>query len=128
MNAPVEQPQLRVGYMLHLAAAEWCYDSESDELNIVLPNSAGREGDYVLVDDAFYLRCDFETGEPLTVIIPVFTAWLEQQGLTQSAAKIKAVLKGTSRRRTAAGIVEEMARTVVPEPLQRAARAVFATA
>ena len=128
MNTPVEQPQLRADYMLHLAAAEWHYDSESDELNIVLPNSAGREGDYVLVDDAFYLRCDFETGEPLTVIIPVFTAWLEKHGRTQSAAKIKAVLKDASRRRTVDGIVEEMARTVVPEPLQRAARAMLATA
>lgn len=128
MNAPVEQPQLRADYMLHLAAAEWSYDSESDELNIVLPNSAGREGDYVLVDDAFYLRCDFETGEPLTVIIPVFTAWLEKHGRTQSAAKIKAVLKDASRRQTIDGIVAEIAQTVVPEPLRRAARAVLATA
>ena len=128
MNAPVGQPQLHTDSMLHLAAAEWCYDSESDELNIVLPNSAGREGDYVLVDDAFYLRCDFKMGVPLTVIIPVFTAWLEQHGCAQSAAKIKAVLKDTSRRRTATGIVAEMARTVVPEPLQRAARAMLATA
>ena len=128
MSAPVEQPQLHEDYVLHLAAAEWRYDSASDELNIVLPNSAGREGDYVLVDDAFYLRCDFETGEPLTVIIPVFTAWLEKHGRTQSAAKIKAVLKDTSRRRTADGIVEEMARTVVPEPLQQAARTMLATA
>ena len=128
MNARVEQPQLRAGYMLHLAAAEWRYDSESDELNIVLPNSAGREGDYVLVDDAFYLRCDFETREPLTVIIPVFTAWLEQQGLTQSAAKIKAVLKDASRHQTIDGIVAEIAQTVVPEPLRRAARATLATA
>ena len=128
MSAPVEQPPLHEDYVLHLAAAEWRYDSESDELNIVLPNSAGREGDYVLVDDAFYLRCDFETGAPLTVIIPVFTAWLEQQGLTQSAVRIKAVLKDTSRRQTAAGIVEEMARTIVPEPLQQAARTMLATA
>ncbi len=128
MNAPVEQPQLRAGYMLRLAAAEWHYDSESDELNIVLPDSAGREGDYVLVDDAFYLRCDFETGEPLTVIIPVFTAWLEKHGRTQSAARIKAVLKDANGRRTVDGIVAEMARTVVPEPLQRAARAMLATA
>lgn len=128
MSAPVEQPQLHEDYVLRLAAAEWRYDSESDELNIVLPNSAGREGDYVLVDDAFYLRCDFETGEPLTVIIPVFTAWLEQHGLTQSAAKIKAVLKDASRHQTVQGIVEEMARTVVPETLRRAARAMLATA
>ena len=128
MSAPVEQPQLHAGYMLHLAAAEWRYDNESDELNIVLPNSAGREGDYVFVDDAFYLRCDFETREPLTVIIPVFTAWLEQQGLTQSAAKIKAVLKDVARHRTVDNTVAEIARAVVAELLRRAARAMLATA
>ena len=62
-----------------LEAARWEYDAEADELEIVLPGGAGREGRAILLDSEVYLRLDADTNEPLTVIIPAVSVWLGQQ-------------------------------------------------
>ena len=91
MNAQVHPPlkrqhHQRLRSLLQGAVYRW--DSESNELNVVLPSSAKQEGDYILVNDEFYVRCDFDTGQPLTIIIPSFTAWLSARGLRDSAAHL----------------------------------------
>ena len=59
--------------------AEWHYDDAIDEMEIVLPAGAGREGRAVLVDDDTILRLDPETNEPLSIIVTAWTHWRSQQ-------------------------------------------------
>jgi hypothetical protein len=61
-----------------LAAAEWEYDNEADELEIVLPGSIGREGRAILVEPDVYLRLDLDTNEPLSITIPVASIWISR--------------------------------------------------
>jgi hypothetical protein len=84
METPGMSPKLSLQEVVeHLAvalpAARWEYDDEADELEIVLPAGAGREGRAILIDEGFYLRLDPETNEPLTIIIPAVSVWLGQQ-------------------------------------------------
>jgi len=62
-----------------LAQAEWDYDGEIDEMEIAFPGSAGRAGMATLVGDEFYVRIDPDTFDPLSIIIPGYTAWLARQ-------------------------------------------------
>jgi hypothetical protein len=62
-----------------LAAAEWEYDNEADELEIVLPGSIGREGRAILVEPDVYLRLDLDTNEPLSITIPVASIWISRR-------------------------------------------------
>ena len=61
-----------------LQSAKAYYDAEADELDLLLPGSAGRGGAAVLIGD-YYVRVDVETGRPLSVIIYDPHAWLEQE-------------------------------------------------
>ena len=61
-----------------LQSAKAYYDAEADELDLLLPGSAGRGGSAVLIGD-YYIRVDVETGRPLSVIIYDPHAWLEQE-------------------------------------------------
>ena len=61
-----------------LQSAKAYYDAEADELDLLLPGSAGRGGSAVLIGD-YYVRVDVETGRPLSVIIYDPHAWLEQK-------------------------------------------------
>ena len=62
-----------------LAASKWDHDPEIDEMEITLLGSAGREGLWHDVDDYTYLRVDVETGQPLSLTIYPFHAWLAEQ-------------------------------------------------
>ena len=59
-----------------LPYAEWRYDEEADEMDVLLPGSEHRAGVAKLVNEEFYVRVDVDTNEPLTIIIPTFTDWL----------------------------------------------------
>ena len=72
---PIFQERILAG----LPYAEWHYDEEADELDVLLPGSERREGVAKLVNDEFYVRVDVDTNEPLTIIIPTFTDWLAQK-------------------------------------------------
>ena len=71
-----------------LPEAEWCYDTDTGEMEIVLPGSTGRSGLWVDVADwDFYLRIDEETGAPLSLTISPFDYWLaDQEGRARPAA------------------------------------------
>ena len=71
-----------------LPAAEWRYDTDTGEMEVVLPGSAGRSGLWVDVADwDFYLRIDEETGVPLSLTISPFDYWLaDQEGRARPAA------------------------------------------
>ncbi|MDQ3703249.1 MAG: hypothetical protein M3442_20375 [Chloroflexota bacterium] len=69
-----------------LAHAEWVYDPEIDELELFLPQGAGRPGVAELVGDDVYVRLDVETRAPLSVIVSAWTSWLEEQGLPVAAS------------------------------------------
>ncbi len=71
---PLFMRQLLTG----LQSAKAYYDAEADELDLLLPDSAGRGGSAVLIGD-YYVRIDVETGKPLSVIIYDPHAWLEQE-------------------------------------------------
>lgn len=62
-----------------LQRAEWRYNEEADEMNVLLPGWEGRPGRAVLIDDAFYVRLDVETGAPLGLLIPAYTSWQADQ-------------------------------------------------
>ncbi len=63
-----------------LPAAEWRYDTDAGEMEVVLPGSTGRSGLWVDVADwDFYLRIDEETGVPLSLTISPFDYWLADQ-------------------------------------------------
>jgi hypothetical protein len=62
-----------------LAEAEWEYDEEIDEMEISFPGGAGRAGMATLIGDEFYVRVDPDTFDPLSIIIPGYTAWLARQ-------------------------------------------------
>ena len=71
-----------------LPEAEWRYDTDTGEMEIVLPGSTGRSGLWVDVADwDFYLRIDEETGAPLSLIVSPFDYWLaDQEGRARPAA------------------------------------------
>ena len=71
-----------------LPAAEWRYDTDTGEMEVVLPGSTGRSGLWVDVADwDFYLRIDEETGMPLSLTISPFDYWLaDQEGRARPAA------------------------------------------
>ena len=64
-----------------LPRAEWVYDDEIGEMEIVLPGCAGREAQWVDLDDYWnlHLRLDPTSGEPLSVVIYPFRSWLAEQ-------------------------------------------------
>ena len=76
-DAP-RRPDLRPRILGLLDRATWRYDEEIDELEIVLPASDGREGLAFPVED-FYVRVDPDSFEPLSIIVPGYTAWLAGQ-------------------------------------------------
>jgi hypothetical protein len=62
------------------------YDHEIDEMELVLPGSIGREARAVLVAGELYVRLDVETGQPLSIVIPGFTSWMERQQAVRRAS------------------------------------------
>jgi len=62
-----------------LAQAEWDYDDEIDEMEIAFPGCAGRAGIATLVGNELYVRVDPDTYDPLSIIIPGYSAWLARQ-------------------------------------------------
>lgn len=71
-----QRPTFQELILAGLPYAEWRYDEEADEMDVLLPGSERREGVAKLVNDEFYVRVDVDTNEPLTIIIPTFTDWL----------------------------------------------------
>ena len=71
-----QRPTFQELILAGLPYAEWRYDEEADELDVLLPGSERREGVAKLVNDEFYVRVDVDTNEPLTIVIPTFTDWL----------------------------------------------------
>lgn len=65
-----------------LETADWQYDPEADDMDIILPNVKNRAADWVQVDDdGCFVRIDLERREPLSIVIIAFTVWLaEKQG------------------------------------------------
>ena len=65
-----------------LPQADWQYDPEADDMDIILPNVTNRAADWVQVDDeGCFVRIDSERREPLSIVIIAFTVWLaEKQG------------------------------------------------
>ena len=74
-----QQPTFQERILAGLPDAEWHYDEEADELDVLLPGSEHRAGVAKLVNDEFYVRVDVDTNEPLTIIIPTFTDWLAKK-------------------------------------------------
>ena len=74
-----QRPTFQERILAGLPYAEWRYDEEVDELDVLLPGSERREGVAKLVNDEFYVRVDVDTNEPLTIIIPTFTDWLAKK-------------------------------------------------
>lgn len=69
-----------------LPVAEWCYNADIGEMNVVFPGGSGRDAHipWLQVDDYwdFYVRMDAATGRPLSLVIYPFRVWLaEQEGL-----------------------------------------------
>jgi hypothetical protein len=81
-------------FLAGLEHARWEYDDEADELEIVFPGAAGREGRAILIDEDFYLRLDADTNAPLSVIVPVVSAWLSRQ--MEQLAKLVAAPPSTA--------------------------------
>ena len=97
-----------------LQSAKAYYDAEADELDLLLPGSAGRGGSAVLIGD-YYVRIDVETGRPLSVIIYDPHAWLEQK-LQRGNAPFD---QATQLR---AGLEQFLAKAVCPDGYQLSPR------
>ena len=64
-----------------LKAADWQYDPEADDMDIILPNVVNRAAEWLDIEDDFFVRIDPERREPLSIVIIAFTVWLaEKQG------------------------------------------------
>ena len=72
-----------------LPVAEWRYNADIGEMNVIFPGGNGRDAHmpWLQVDDYwdFYVRMDAATGRPLSLVIYPFRVWLaEQEGLPLS--------------------------------------------
>jgi hypothetical protein len=64
-----------------LPHADWQYDPEADDMDIILPNVVNRAAEWLDIEDDFFVRIDLECREPLSIVIIAFTVWLaEKQG------------------------------------------------
>ncbi len=65
-----------------LETADWQYDPEADDMDIILPGVTNRAAEWVQADDdGCFVRIDPERKEPLSIVIIAFTVWLaEKQG------------------------------------------------
>ena len=85
MNAKLSLPLVDDALVERIIAilprAEWVYDDEIGEMEIVLPGGAGREAQWIDLDDYWnlHLRLDPANGEPLSVVIYPFRSWLAAQ-------------------------------------------------
>ena len=85
MNAKLSLPLVDDALVERIIAilprAEWIYDDEIGEMEIVLPGGAGREAQWIDLDDYWnlHLRLDPANGEPLSVVIYPFRSWLAAQ-------------------------------------------------
>ena len=66
-----------------LPVAEWRYNADIGEMNVVFPGGSGRNAHipWLQVDDYwdFYVRMDAATGQPLSLVIYPFRVWLAEQ-------------------------------------------------
>ena len=87
MSIDVQAPATVTGLMdrviAALPAAEWLYNADIGEMNVVFPGGSGREAHlpWLRVDDYwdFYVRMDATTGRPLSLVIYPFRVWLAEQ-------------------------------------------------
>ncbi len=85
MNAKPSPPLIDDALVERIIAvlpwAEWVYDDEIGEMEIVLSGCAGREAQWIDLDDYWnlHLRLDPVSGEPLSVVIYPFRSWLAAQ-------------------------------------------------
>lgn len=93
MSINVQAPTRTTGLVDRLVAAlpvaEWRYNTDIGEMNVVFPGGSGRDAHipWLQVDDYwdFYVRMDAATGQPLSLVIYPFRVWLaEQEGLPLS--------------------------------------------
>ena len=85
MNTKLSPPLIEDALVERIIAllpwAEWVYDDEIGEMEIVLPGCAGREAQWIDLDDYWnlHLRLDPMSGEPLSIVIYPFRSWLAAQ-------------------------------------------------
>ena len=85
MNAKLSPPLVGDALVERIIAllpqAEWMYDDEIGEMEIVLSGCADREAQWIDLDDYWnlHLRLDPASGEPLSVVIYPFRSWLAKQ-------------------------------------------------
>lgn len=90
-----------------LDEAEWRYDEDADEMEIVLAGGHGREGRSILIDDDTFLRVDPETNQPLSIIVTAWTYWSARQ----AAAPVPSLMPATPQ--AWLSLPEQMARQAV---------------
>ena len=62
-----------------LEAADWQYDPEADDMDIILPNVVNRAAEWLDIEGDFFVRIDPERREPLSIVIIAFTVWLAEK-------------------------------------------------
>ena len=83
VHAPATVTSLVDRIIAALPAAEWRYNADIGEMNVVFPGGSGRDAHipWLQVDDYwdFYVRMDAATGRPLSLVIYPFRVWLAEQ-------------------------------------------------
>jgi len=79
MSTVLTAPQVIERLLAALDQAEWRYDPEIDEMEVLLPGWKGRGGEAILIGEDVYVRLDIETHAPLSIIIPAYRYWLGSQ-------------------------------------------------
>jgi hypothetical protein len=114
------RPDLRPRILRLLDEATWRYDEEIDELEIALPGTEGRAGLAFPVED-LYVRVDPDSFEPLSIIVPGYTAWLAEQPPVVEAESGPETWTGITYR-----TAEQAIRRTVRESRELAAASVWA--
>ncbi len=79
MSTPTAVTNVVEQVIAGLAEATWDYLADIGWMEVILPGGSGRGGVAHLIGDDLYVRLDVENGDPLSVIIPAFEAWLAEQ-------------------------------------------------
>ena len=79
MSTPTAVTNVVEQVIAGLAEATWDYLADIGWMEVILPGGSGRGGVAHLVGEDLYVRLDVENGDPLSVIIPAFEAWLAEQ-------------------------------------------------
>jgi hypothetical protein len=116
MTGKLSPAEIAERFLRALPEADWEYDADADEMEVMLPGAIGRTGLSVLVDDESYLRVDVETHEPLSLVIQPWSYWSARQDAAVASQCGKDRLGEWARRPrpSIAGAVERRVRESVP--------------